>query len=261
VGGIERVFEINRNFRNEGLSTRHNPEFTMIEFYQAYADYEDLMHMTQELFAKIADEFGEEVVFGEHQINLRAPILRLRMQDAILNVHQALTAADLEDAAKLINYLNQLGLKIPNTEHVEELQLYLFEETVEHTLIQPTFITDYPARTSPLARPSDHDPRYAERFELFIAGQEIANGFSELNDPDIQAQRFKEQVEKKQKGDHEAMLYDADYITALEHGLPPTAGQGIGVDRLVMILTGATSIRDVILFPTLRPTHSDAIND
>ncbi|MDC3181157.1 lysine--tRNA ligase [Gammaproteobacteria bacterium] len=257
VGGFDRVFEINRNFRNEGLSTRHNPEFTMIEFYQAYADYRDLMQLTQVLFNQIATVFGDKVVYQGQEIDFKSSILEMTMQDAILKVHPSLTLECLDRFEKLQAYLVSQELSVPQTEYVEDLQLHLFEETVEQTLIQPTFITNYPARTSPLARPSDSDPRYAERFELFIAGQEIANGFSELNDPDIQAQRFQEQVERKQQGDHEAMLFDHEYITALEHGLPPTAGQGFGVDRLVMILTGVSSIRDVILFPTLRPLKQD----
>jgi lysyl-tRNA synthetase class 2 len=261
VGGFDRVFEINRNFRNEGISTRHNPEFTMIEFYQAYADYKDLMQLTQELFAEIANVFGEQVEFQGHQINLKTKIAEVTMHQAILDVHAELSSDDLGGLDQLKSYISKIGLNVPDTKYVEDLQLYLFEETVEETLIQPTFITHYPARTSPLARPSDQDPRYAERFELFIAGQEIANGFSELNDPDIQAQRFHEQVERKQQGDHEAMLFDKDYITALEHGLPPTAGQGFGVDRLVMILTGSPSIRDVILFPTLRPLAPEGSQD
>lgn len=254
VGGFERVYEINRNFRNEGISTRHNPEFTMIEFYQAYANYRDLMALTNELFQYLAKHMldGGKAQYGEYEIDFSNPIAEMTMDEAILKYNDALDAATLNDVDKLIDYMQSLKLKTPEHFVLEQRKLFLFEETVEAQLIQPVFITGYPAISSPLARRSDDNPLLTDRFELFIAGQEIANGFSELNDPEDQAQRFVQQMEEKAQGDHEAMPYDEDYIKALEYGLPPTAGQGIGIDRLVMILTNTHTIRDVILFPTLR---------
>jgi len=255
VGGFERVYEINRNFRNEGISTRHNPEFTMIEFYQSYADYRDLMALTNQLFLKIAEVMTESgtVQYQDHVIDLSKPIEEMTMDEAVLKYHPELTQAILQDNENLIAYLKSQKLDIPVGKNAMALKVYLFEETVENQLIQPVFITEYPAVSSPLARRSDHNPEITDRFELFIAGQEIANGFSELNDPEDQAERFALQMEQKAEGDHEAMPYDEDYIRALEYGMPPTAGQGIGIDRLVMILTNTPTIRDVILFPTLRP--------
>jgi lysyl-tRNA synthetase class 2 len=254
VGGFERVYEINRNFRNEGISTRHNPEFTMIEFYQAYANYRDLMALTNELFQYLAKHMldGGKAQYGEYEIDFSKPIAEMTMDEAILKYNESLDVATLSDVDKLTEYMQSLELKIPEHFVLEQRKLFLFEETVEAQLIQPVFITGYPAISSPLARRSDDNPLLTDRFELFIAGQEIANGFSELNDPEDQAQRFVQQMEEKAQGDHEAMPYDEDYIKALEYGLPPTAGQGIGIDRLVMILTNTHTIRDVILFPTLR---------
>lgn len=250
VGGFERVYEINRNFRNEGLSTRHNPEFTMIEFYQAYADYRDLIELTEALFSFIANEMTEngKVIYQGHEIDFSKPIRVLTMDEAILEVHPGL---NLSDKQVLCAHMSSLKLS-SDFEAIEQVKLHLFEETVESQLIAPTFITGYPALVSPLARRNNDNPEIADRFELFIAGQEIANGFSELNDPQDQASRFEQQMEQKAKGDEEAMPYDEDYIKALEYGMPPTAGQGIGVDRLLMILTNTPTIRDVILFPTLR---------
>jgi lysyl-tRNA synthetase class 2 len=254
VGGFERVFEINRNFRNEGISTRHNPEFTMIEFYQAYADYRDLMALTNQLFAKIAAEMTTDgkVQYQDHIIDLSKPIAEMTMDEAVLKYHPELTQSGLSDLAVLSEYMQKHNIPCVNKTSPMALKVALFEETVEHQLIQPVFITEYPAISSPLARRNNTNPEITDRFELFIAGQEIANGFSELNDPEDQAERFKLQMEQKAAGDNEAMPYDEDYIRALEYGMPPTAGQGIGIDRLVMILTNTPTIRDVILFPTLK---------
>ncbi|MBZ0091206.1 MAG: lysine--tRNA ligase [Sulfuricellaceae bacterium] len=259
VGGFEKVFEINRNFRNEGMSTRHNPEFTMIEFYEAYRDYRYLMDLTEEMFRSAAVAvLGSAVVpYQGQMINLAQPFDRLTVAQAIGQYHPGqYTIEQLHDRKFLVDTLKGLNAAYKPTDGVGGLQLSLFEETTEHRLIQPTFIVDYPAEASPLARSNDKDPSITERFELFIVGREIANGFSELNDPEDQAERFMEQVRQKEAGDAEAMHYDADYIRALEHGLPPTAGEGIGIDRLVMLLTDSPSIRDVILFPQMRPAES-----
>ena len=255
VGGFEKVFEINRNFRNEGLSTRHNPEFTMIEFYEAYRDYRYLMDLTEEMFREVAKSvLGHGVVqYQGHNINLAQPFDRLTITDAIHKYHPGrFTDEQLHDRAFLRATLLDMGADHHPTDGVGGLQLSLFEETTEHLLIQPTFIIDYPAETSPLARRNDRNPGITDRFELFVVGRELANGFSELNDAEDQAERFMDQVRQKEAGDAEAMHYDADYIRALEYGLPPTAGEGIGVDRLVMLLTDSPSIRDVILFPQMR---------
>ncbi len=263
VGGIERVYEINRNFRNEGISTRHNPEFTMIEFYQSYADYRDLMALTNELFKHLAKNMTDSgiVVYGDHEIDFMKPIAEMTMDEALLKYHPELSTAVLSNLTQLTDYMHQHQVVAPNHFILEQRKLFLFEETVESQLIQPVFITGYPAISSPLARRSDDNPALTDRFELFIAGQEIANGFSELNDPEDQAERFAQQMHEKSQGDHEAMPYDEDYIRALEYGLPPTAGQGIGIDRLVMIFTNMHTIRDVILFPTLRQkTQTDSID-
>lgn len=254
VGGFERVFEINRNFRNEGLSTRHNPEFTMVEFYQAYADYNDLIELTESMFRQIC-----ESVIGQTQIELEGgatvdfakPFRQLTMADSIAE-RTDLSAADLQDAQRMHDYLRGNNLKADESWGIGKLQMEIFEAAVEENLIEPTFITAYPAEVSPLARRNDEDSFVTDRFELFIGGREIANGFSELNDAADQAARFQAQVDAKDGGDLEAMHYDADYIAALEYGLPPTAGEGIGVDRLVMLLTGSPSIRDVLLFPHMR---------
>ncbi len=259
VGGFERVFEINRSFRNEGLSPRHNPEFTMMEFYAAYVDYQWLMNFTETLLRRIAAEINGTLIF-EYQgrtLDLSQPFDRLTIVDAILKYAPQYNAQQLNDEAFLRNELARLGVDLtaPNFTHAGPgaLQLALFEETVEAQLWHPTFIMDYPVEVSPLARASDARPGITERFELFITGREVANGFSELNDPEDQAERFRKQVEAKEAGDEEAMYYDADYIRALEYGMPPTGGCGIGIDRLVMLLTNNPSIRDVILFPHMRP--------
>jgi len=254
VGGMDRVFEINRNFRNEGLSTRHNPEFTMIEFYQAYATYHDLMDLTETLFRGIAvDVCGSASIhYQGDDFDFSKPFTRLSVVDSILQHNPALTVADLqEDSAK--NTAAKLGVHIKDNWGLGKIQIEIFEATVEEKLIQPTFITEYPTEVSPLARRNDDNPFITDRFELFIGGREIANGFSELNDAEDQAQRFQDQVSEKDAGDDEAMHYDADYIRALEYGMPPTAGEGIGIDRLVMLFTDSPSIRDVLLFPHMRP--------
>ncbi len=255
VGGFERVFEINRNFRNEGLSTRHNPEFTMVEFYQAYADYRDLMDLTEDLFRELATTVLGSLQFSYQTIALdfSQPFHRLSLTDAILKYNPTLTNASIatRDAAEKV--AQQLDIAVLPSFGLGKIQVEIFEKTVEHQLLQPTFITGYPAETSPLARRNDDNPDITDRFELFVAGRELANGFSELNDPDDQAERFQQQMVEKAAGNEESMPYDADYITALEYGMPPTAGEGIGIDRLVMLLTDAPSIRDVILFPHLRP--------
>ena len=254
VGGLEKVFEINRNFRNEGISTRHNPEFTMVEFYEAYRDYRYLMDFTEAMFRDIAQKvLGTTTVpYQGHQIDLGAPFARLTALDAVRLYHPELRDAPLDDKAFVIEELKRRKIGFRPKDGLGGLQLTLFEETTEHLLIQPTFIIDYPAETSPLARRNDLDPNLTDRFELFMVGREIANGFSELNDPEDQEARFDAQVEAKEAGDEEAMFKDKDYIRALEHGLPPTAGEGIGIDRLIMLLTDSPSIRDVILFPQLR---------
>ncbi len=254
VGGFEKVFEINRNFRNEGMSTRHNPEFTMLEFYAAYTDYLWLMTFTELMFKKVTlTVFGTtRIDYQGQEIDFAKPFTRLTITDALLKYHAGLSEPMLHDREFLITRMKELGITHKPNDGLGTLQLKLFEETVESQLFQPTFITHYPAEVSPLARRNDEVPSVTDRFELFIAGREIANGFSELNDPEDQAQRFAEQVMQKDAGDAEAMHYDADYIRALEYGLPPTAGEGIGIDRLVMLLTDSTSIRDVILFPHLR---------
>ena len=255
VGGFEKVFEINRNFRNEGLSTRHNPEFTMIEFYEAYRDYRYLMDFTERLFAEVAQKvLGTTVIsYQGNALDLGKPFHRLTMVQAIRKYHPQFTDAQLNDRAFLVSELKDLKAKYNPHDAVGGLQLSLFEELAEAHLFEPTFIVDYPVETSPLARASDARPDITERFELFIVGREIANGFSELNDPEDQEARFDSQVAAKEAGDEEAMYKDADYIRALEYGLPPTAGEGIGIDRLVMLLTDSASIRDVILFPHMRP--------
>lgn len=254
VGGFERVYEINRNFRNEGISTRHNPEFTMVEFYQAYADYNDLMTFTEQLLQYLCDVVlgTRQVEYQGQSIDFNQPFTRMTVKEAILHYHPQISAQQLESVAVCRQILQEKGFAFKETDGLGKLQMILFEETVEHQLFQPTFITAYPTEISPLARRSDSDPEVTDRFEFFIAGREIANGFSELNDAEDQAERFRKQVEEKDAGDLEAMHYDSDYIEALEYGLPPTAGEGIGIDRLVMLFTNSQSIRDVILFPHLR---------
>ncbi|MGA7816484.1 lysine--tRNA ligase [Caballeronia sp.] len=258
VGGFERVFEINRNFRNEGVSPRHNPEFTMMEFYAAYTDYKWLMDFTEALIREAAiDARGSAAIeYQGRELDLSKPFHRLTITAAIQKYAPQYTHEQLADAAFLRTELKTFGVDAGQPQFlnagVGALQLALFEETAESQLWEPTFIIDYPIEVSPLARASDTEPGITERFELFITGREIANGFSELNDPEDQAARFQKQVDQKDAGDEEAMFYDADYIRALEHGMPPTGGCGIGIDRLVMLLTDSPSIRDVILFPHLR---------
>jgi len=255
VGGMERVFEINRNFRNEGVSPRHNPEFTMLEFYAAYHDVRWMMDFTENLLRSvaIASTGSATLQYQGQTIDLSRPFARLQVAEAIIAQAPQYASLPLHDAGWLRAELARLGAQAPATAGLGALQLMLFEEVAESRLIQPTFIVDYPAEVSPLARASDANPEITERFELFIAGRETANGFSELNDPEDQAQRFQRQVEAKDAGDEEAMYYDADYIRALEYGMPPTAGCGVGIDRLVMLLADVANIRDVILFPHMRP--------
>ena len=248
VGGIERVFEINRNFRNEGISTRHNPEFTMLEWYCAYQDWRYMMDHTEKLVRTAANQ--SVVTYQGKKIDFGRPFARLSIPDAI---RRHAVDGDLRDRAFLATKLSALGVAHQKHQGWGALQLMLFEASAEKHLIEPTFITDFPAEVSPLARRRDGDPDVADRFELFIDAKEIANGFSELNDPEDQAQRFLDQVKMKEAGDQEAMYYDADYIRALEYGMPPCAGGGLGIDRLVMLLTDSPSIRDVILFPHMRP--------
>jgi len=254
VGGLEKVFEINRNFRNEGMSTRHNPEFTMLEFYEAYQDYRYLMDLTEELLRDVAQKVrGTTLIeYQDTSIDLSRRFDRLTMPEAIAKYNPQFALADLARAEFLRSALTPFGVAVNSTDGVGVLQLKLFEATTEEKLLQPTFIVAFPVDVSPLARASDADPAVSDRFELFITGREIANGFSELNDPEDQAARFTAQAKAKEAGDLEAMHYDADYIRALEYGLPPTAGEGIGIDRLVMLLTDSPSIRDVILFPQLK---------
>jgi lysyl-tRNA synthetase class 2 len=255
VGGFERVFEINRSFRNEGVSVRHNPEFTMIEFYQAYATYHDLMDTTETLMKGLAiDVLGtSEVTYQGETYDFAKTFERITVKDSILKYNPDLEAADIETEYRAQKVADKLGIPTEEYWGLGKLQIEIFEKTVEHRLLDPTFITEYPAEVSPLARRNDDDDFITDRFELFIGGREIGNGFSELNDSEDQAERFKKQVEVKDAGDDEAMHYDADYIRALEYGMPPTAGEGIGIDRLVMLLTDSPSIRDVILFPHMRP--------
>ncbi|EIJ41155.1 lysyl-tRNA synthetase (class II) [Beggiatoa alba B18LD] len=257
VGGFERVFELNRNFRNEGVSTRHNPEFTMLEFYQAYADYTHLMDLTEEFFRGLAESLlGSTLVPYQNEVyDFGKPFERISVKNAILKYNPDIRQSDLEDLNTIRALAKRLDIHPHANDGVGKIQIEIFDKTVEHLLKDPTFVTEYPTEISPLARMNDKDPSITDRFELFIGGREIANGFSELNDPEDQAERFRQQVEAKQAGDEEAMHYDADYIQALEYGLPPTAGEGIGIDRLVMLLTNQPSIRDVLLFPHLRLKH------
>ena len=257
VGGFERVFELNRNFRNEGLSTRHNPEFTMLEFYQAYADYRDLMALTEDMLRKVTSEVlgTGKVMYEGAEIVFEQPFVILPLLEAIVQHMEGVTIEQLTDLVSAKALAKEIGLEVKDSWGIGKIQLEIFEARVEENLQQPTFITEYPTEVSPLARRNDDNPEISDRFELFIAGREIANGFSELNDSEDQAERFRAQVEEKDAGDHEAMHFDQDYITALEYGMPPTAGVGIGIDRLVMLLTDSPSIRDVLLFPHMRPQH------
>jgi len=254
VGGFERVYEINRNFRNEGLSTRHNPEFTMVEFYQAYADYKDLMDLTEELLRGLAnDVVGSSIIeYQGDSYDFGKPFTRMTIKESILHYNPDLAMEQLDDIDQARQIAEKLDIPLKDSYGLGKVQIEIFEKTVEHRLIDPTFITAYPTEVSPLARRNDDDPFVTDRFEFFVGGREIANGFSELNDAEDQAERFSKQVQEKEAGDDEAMHFDADYICALEHGLPPTAGEGIGIDRLVMLLTDSPSIRDVLLFPHMR---------
>ena len=256
VGGLERVYEINRCFRNEGLSPRHNPEFTTVEFYQAFADHRDLMDLTEELIHRLLAELGlgEAVTWDGVRIDFGGGIARRTMREAVAEATGE-REDDLADAATLARLARRMGIAVRKEWGWGRLLMEIFEARVESTLLQPIFITGHPAEVSPLARRNDEDPALADRFELFVAGREIANGFSELNDPDEQARRFRAQAALRSEGDGEAMHYDQDFVAALEHGMPPAAGEGIGVDRLVMLLTNSPTIRDVMLFPLLRPTR------
>lgn len=255
VGGLEKVYEINRNFRNEGLSTRHNPEFTMLEFYQAYADYRDLMDLTEQLLRGMAQELlgSTRLIYQGETYDLGESFRRMTVKEAILHYNPQLKSADLDDLESASRAAQRLGVPLQDDYGLGKIQLEIFEKTAEPRLGGPVFITAYPTEVSPLARRNDADPFVTDRFEFFLGGQEVANGFSELNDAADQVQRFRKQAAEKLAGDEEAMHYDADYIRALEYGLPPTAGEGIGIDRLVMLFTDAPSIRDVLLFPQMRP--------
>jgi len=258
VAGYQKVFELNRNFRNEWLSSRNNPEFTMVEFYQAYATYQDLIRMTEQLLKYLALQVcgSTLVTYQGHAIDFEKPFAKMTIIEAIAQKHQDLTLEALQDRHTLMTYCQQMNLDVHAEDSLAKLQLELFDRTVEKTLIQPTFIMAYPIEVSPLARRNDVAPELADRFELFIGGQEVANGFSELNDAEDQAERMRAQAEAHQAGDEEAMYFDEDYVTALEHGMPPTAGEGIGIDRLMMIFSDQSSIREVILFPLMRPKGS-----
>ncbi|GEN28150.1 lysine--tRNA ligase [Halovibrio variabilis] len=255
VGGFEKVFEINRNFRNEGLSTRHNPEFTMVEFYWAYADYRDLLDMTEAMLRTAAEEvLGSAVIeYQGASYDFGKPFARLTLRQAILDHGEGIADSDLDSLDAAAVTAEKLGIKVKASWGLGKVQTEIFEAVAEEKLDQPTFITEYPAEVSPLARRNDANPFVTDRFEFFVGGREIANGFSELNDAEDQAERFREQSAEKDAGDLEAMYYDADYVRALEYGMPPTAGEGIGIDRLVMLFTDSASIRDVLLFPAMRP--------
>lgn len=257
AGGFERVFEINRNFRNEGISPRHNPEFTMMELYMAYADYQDLIGLTEALFRTLALEVtgATEVTYGDHTFDFGKPFTRLTMKEAIVKYGSGILMEELDSPALTAALADKLGIVPEASWGHGRLITEIFDAVAESQLIQPTFITQYPAEVSPLARRSDDNPHFTDRFEFFIGGREIGNGFSELNDAEDQAERFREQVASRDAGDDEAMFYDADYVTALEYGLPPTAGLGIGIDRMVMLFTDSPTIRDVILFPAMRPVN------
>ncbi|MEN8177292.1 MAG: lysine--tRNA ligase [Pseudomonadota bacterium] len=255
VGGFERVYEINRNFRNEGLSTRHNPEFTMLEFYEAYADFHDLMDLTEDMLRNLCQTVlgSAEIAYQGETYDFGSPFRRMSIKDSILHFNPEISAAELDDLEPARALATRLEIPLKDSYGLGKVQIEIFEKTVEHRLMDPTFITAYPTEVSPLARRNDEDPFVTDRFEFFVGGREIANGFSELNDAEDQAERFRQQVAEKDAGDLEAMHYDEDYVRALEHGMPPTAGEGIGIDRLVMLLTDSPSIRDVLLFPHMRP--------
>jgi lysyl-tRNA synthetase class 2 len=259
VGGFERVYEINRNFRNEGVSTQHNPEFTMLELYRAYADYEDLMVMIEALLKGMTESLlgNTAVTYQGESYEFARPFERMTVEQANLRFNPNLDKQQIRDRAYLAKFARNLGIKVEENHGSGKLQIEIFDKTAESNLRQPTFITRYPTEVSPLSRKNDDDPFVADRFELFIGGREIANGFSELNDPEDQEERFRAQAENRTAGDEEALIFDADYIRALEYGLPPTAGLGLGIDRLVMLLTNSPSIRDVLLFPHMRPEIFD----
>lgn len=258
VGGFERVYEVNRNFRNEGLSTQHNPEFTMLEFYQAFADYRDLIELTQDLIRTVCQQVtgGLSIQYQGQEYDLSKPFEQMTVKQAILKYNPHMNEEGLQDINQVKRWAKALEIELQDNYGLGKIQLEIFEKTAEHRLIQPTFITEYPTEVSPLARRNENNPDVTDRFEFFMSGREIANGFSELNDAEDQAQRFRQQVMAKDAGDQEAMHFDADYINALEYGMPPTAGEGIGIDRLVMFFTDSPSIRDVILFPHMRPLSS-----
>jgi lysyl-tRNA synthetase class 2 len=253
IGGFDRVFEINRSFRNEGVSSQHNPEFTMLEFYKAYASHKDLMSLTEEMFGFVTQQVLGEMHFTyqEHTIDMTGPWRRLTLKDALSELG-GIDPSMLDDRERLLDFAASEGIEIKKTRRVGKILTKLFDVLVEPKLIEPTFVVDYPVEISPLARRSSSDSNMAERFELFIGGREIANGFSELNDPVDQKRRFLDQVANREAGDQEAHYMDEDYVMALEYGMPPTAGEGIGIDRFVMLLTNAASIREVILFPQLK---------
>lgn len=260
VGGFERVFEVNRNFRNEGLSTRHNPEFTMCEFYCAYADYQYMMNLTEDFFRKLSEELNgsQTMHYQGVDYDLSKPFNRWTVIESILHFNPELNASDLNEMASAKAIAKKLGIPLKDSYGLGKVQIEIFEKSVEPKLMAPTFITAYPAEVSPLARRNDDNDFITDRFEFFMGGKEIANGFSELNDSEDQAERFKAQVAEKDSGDEEAMHFDDDYIRALEYGMPPTAGEGIGIDRLVMLFTDSASIRDVILFPHMKPEERDS---
>ncbi|CAL4325086.1 lysine--tRNA ligase [Buchnera aphidicola] len=255
IGGFERIFEINRNFRNEGFSTRHNPEFTMMEAYIAYSDYQDMMNFTEKLLNNIIKIMFKknQIQYNKYCLNFDVPFKRFTMKEAILKYNTNYTLSDLKNIEKIKKMANNIGIEIKKDWKIGHIENEIFEKTTEKKLIQPTFITDYPVEVSPLARRNDFNSHITDRFELFIAGYEIGNGFSELNDVEDQKYRFLNQIKDTEKKNHQDIFYDKNYIEALKYGLPPTSGLGIGIDRLIMILTNQTSIRDVILFPTLRP--------
>ena len=259
VGGFERVYEINRNFRNEGVSTQHNPEFTMLELYRAYADYEDLIDMVEALMHGMGDAvLGQaKVEYQGEEFDLGEPFARMTVEQVILHFNPDLDASRLRDRDYLLGICEKLDIPVKDGYGAGKLQIEIFEKTGEDNLRKPTFVTQYPTEVSPLSRCNDDDPFVTDRFEFFVAGREIANGFSELNDPEDQAERFRAQAANREAGDDEAMAFDHDYIRALEYGMPPTAGIGIGIDRLVMLFTDSPSIRDVLLFPHMRPEVFD----
>lgn len=260
VGGFERVFEVNRNFRNEGISTRHNPEFTMLEFYQAYADYRDLMELTEDLVRGLAREVcgAEQITYQGESIDFSKSFARMTVKESILQFNPKLTAEMLADESAARKFATELGIPLVHGHGLGKVWVEIFEKTVEPRLVDPTFITAYPVEVSPLSRRSDTDAFVADRFEFFVGAKEMANGFSELNDPEDQEARFRAQAASRAAGDEEAMYFDEDYVRALEYGLPPTAGEGVGIDRLVMLFTDSPSIRDVLLFPLMRPDSGAA---